>query len=74
MPHPLPAFLRAEHRSGPSRYVLIRPARSADLVTTAALHVDHLPSGLFPRLGRGFVQRWHRAHLRRPGGLAMAPS
>lgn len=29
----------------------------------ADLHVHELPHGLFPRLGRRFVHRWHRAHV-----------
>ncbi|GAA1913164.1 hypothetical protein GCM10009737_13240 [Nocardioides lentus] len=36
----------------------------------AATHVAELPHGLFPRLGRGFVRRWHAAHVASPHGTA----
>lgn len=38
------------------------PAREQDLGRTAELHVTELHHGLFPRLGQGFVCRWHRVH------------
>lgn len=49
----------------------IRPAAEDDLRTTAALHVSELPHGLFPRLGEGFVRRWHRAHLESRYGVVL---
>lgn len=49
----------------------IRPAGEDDLHATAALHVTELPHGLFPRLGDGFVRRWHRAHLVSPYGVVL---
>lgn len=47
------------------------PATDDDLWQTARSHVAELPHGLFPRLGRGFVRRWHRAHLRSPHGVVL---
>ncbi|TDE00355.1 GNAT family N-acetyltransferase [Jiangella asiatica] len=38
---------------------------------TASLHVTELPHGLFPRLGEGFVRRWHRAHVASPYGVVL---
>lgn len=35
----------------------------------ARLHVAELPHGLFPRLGRRFVARWHQAHVASPHGV-----
>lgn len=35
----------------------------------SAFHVATLPHGLFPRLGRRFVARWHRAHMASPHGV-----
>ncbi|WP_158564220.1 GNAT family N-acetyltransferase [Jiangella anatolica] len=49
----------------------VRTATVGDLRSTAALHVAELPHGLFPRLGDGFVRRWHRAHLTSPYGVAL---
>ena len=51
-------------------YVL-RDARLTDLTATAALHVQELPVGLFPRLGRRFVARWHRAFVQSPHAVAV---
>ncbi len=53
MTHPDPA----------SRPLLIRRAQGADLPATAALHAALLPHGLFPRLGTGFLRRWHATYL-----------
>lgn len=47
------------------------PAADDDLWQTARLHVTELHHGLFPRLGQGFVRRWHRAHLRSPSGVLL---
>ncbi|WP_165368263.1 GNAT family N-acetyltransferase [Phytoactinopolyspora endophytica] len=46
-------------------------ANEHELDMTAFLHVTELPHGLFPRLGRGFVRRWHRAHLRSDYGTVL---
>lgn len=46
-------------------------ATEEDLRGTAFLHVTELPHGLFPRLGQGFVRRWHRAHLRSEHGTVL---
>jgi ribosomal protein S18 acetylase RimI-like enzyme len=49
---------------GPTaRPLLIRRAQYADLPATAELHAALLPHGLFPRLGAGFLQRWHATYL-----------
>lgn len=58
-------------RPAPRATVLVRAATAADLPLTAGLHVVHLPMGLFPQLGRGFVERWHRAHVDSPHGVAL---
>ncbi|MBB5787637.1 GNAT family N-acetyltransferase [Jiangella mangrovi] len=49
----------------------VGPATEDDLRRTAALHVAELPHGLFPRLGEGFVRRWHRAHLESEYGVVL---
>ncbi|RIQ11246.1 GNAT family N-acetyltransferase [Jiangella rhizosphaerae] len=49
----------------------VRTAGEDDLRRTAALHVTELPHGLFPRLGEGFVRRWHRAHLESRYGIVL---
>lgn len=53
------------------REVQVVPARDDDLRLTAALHVTELPHGMFPRLGEGFVRRWHRAHLVSTYGIVL---
>lgn len=40
-----------------------------DLRRTATMHVTELPHGLFPRLGRRFVRRWHGSHLDSEHGI-----
>lgn len=49
-------------RAVASSDVRVVPAREHDLGRTAELHVTELHHGLFPRLGQGFVGRWHRVH------------
>ncbi len=49
----------------------VRPAVPSDLVRTARWQCRHLPHGFFPSLGRGFVARWHGAHLDAPHGVAL---
>lgn len=39
--------------------VSLRPMAREDCDATADLHVRYLGDGLFPRLGRRFVRRWH---------------
>ncbi|WP_176455968.1 N-acetyltransferase [Gordonia sp. IITR100] len=51
--------------------VTVRAASVADLTATSTLHVAHLRLGLFPRLGRRFVQRWHTTFLTAPGGVGI---
>lgn len=56
---------------------LVDPVDPVDLVDlgeeyhdwVAAFHVATLPHGLFPRMGRRFVARWHRAHMDSPHGV-----
>lgn len=48
---------------GSGARVFIRTATSGDLKATAVLQILELPMGLFPRLGRGFVARWHQTFL-----------
>jgi GNAT superfamily N-acetyltransferase len=49
----------------------VRDTVVSDLPATARLHVRELPVGLFPRLGRRFVRRWHRAFLRSPHAVSL---
>ncbi|MEJ5886876.1 GNAT family N-acetyltransferase [Pseudokineococcus marinus] len=49
----------------------VRPAVPSDLARTARWQCRHLPHGFFPSLGRGFVARWHGAHLDAPHGVAL---
>ncbi|MBW0108823.1 GNAT family N-acetyltransferase [Pseudonocardia sp. KRD-182] len=61
-------------RSGRARLaapVLVREAVAADVPSTARLHIEHLPVGLFPRLGHRFVACWHSAHLDSPHAVAL---
>jgi ribosomal protein S18 acetylase RimI-like enzyme len=51
--------------------VLVREAVAADVQAMARLHVEHLPVGLFPRLGHRFVACWHRAYLDSPHAVAL---
>lgn len=51
--------------------VLVRDATAVDTVSTARLHVRHMTLGLFPYLGPSFVDRWHRAHVQSPHGVAL---
>ncbi|WP_051425570.1 GNAT family N-acetyltransferase [Jiangella gansuensis] len=53
------------------REIDVVPAGEDDLRHTAELHVTELPHGLFPRLGDGFVRRWHGAHLASPHGVLL---
>lgn len=63
-------------RPGPSRIrfaapALVREAVASDLPATARLHIEHLPVGLFPRLGHRFVASWHRAFVLSPHAVAL---
>lgn len=61
-------LLRPSTTSGVRIEMLDPGSRHADWM--AQLHVDDLPHGLFPRLGKTFVRRWHRSHLESPHGVA----
>lgn len=50
----------------------IREAQVNDLAETARLHVQGLPMGLFPRLGKRFVARWHQSFIESPHAVALA--
>lgn len=62
-PHPVRTRLAAA--------VLVREAVTADVHAMAGLHIEHLPVGLFPRLGHRFVACWHRAYLDSPHAVAL---
>jgi len=51
--------------------VAIRQTRPQDVARTAALQVELLPHGLFPRLGPAFVRRWHSTFLNDPHAIAL---
>ena len=42
-----------------------------DIKQTALLQISYLPTGLFPKLGPGFVRRWHRTFIDSPTGVAL---
>lgn len=48
---------------GPPSALVLRPMSRDDCRATAALHVQYLGDGLFPRLGPRFVRRWHRTFV-----------
>lgn len=49
----------------------IEPAGPGDLAATGQLHADHLDAGLFPRLGPGFLRRYHATFVDSPHGVAL---
>lgn len=49
----------------------LRATRDGDVPAVVALHLAHLPHGLFPRLGRGFMARWHRTFLGAGHGVSL---
>ncbi len=49
----------------------VRETRAGDVPAVVALHLTHLPHGLFPRLGRGFMARWHRTFLATTHGVSL---
>lgn len=49
----------------------LRETRDGDVPAVVALHLAHLPHGLFPRLGRGFMARWHRTFLGARHGVSL---
>ena len=49
----------------------LRETRDGDLQSVVALHLAHLPHGLFPHLGRGFMTRWHRTFLGTGHGVSL---
>lgn len=53
------------------RPMVVCPATAADLPAMARLQLASLPHGLFPRLGPGFVRRWHATYLDSPYGVAL---
>lgn len=53
------------------RPLVVCPATAADLPAMARLQIASLPHGLFPRLGPGFVRRWHATYLDSPYGVAL---
>jgi len=51
---------------------LLRRMRPTDTDATARLHRRLLPNGLFPRLGRQFVRRWHATFLDTPAATGLS--
>ena len=49
----------------------VTPMCPSDVAQTAALHERHLPNGLFPALGQGFLRRWHRTFITSPHACAL---
>ena len=67
-PHPRPTPpASAAAGAGP---VTIRPAQIGDLSSSAHLHLDALPVGLFPQLGYRFLRRWHHSFPDHPYAVA----
>lgn len=65
---------RSEPRDPGIRELPVDPVHLVDLGEehhdwVASFHVATLPHGLFPRMGRRFVARWHRAHMASPHGV-----
>ncbi|MCZ4569887.1 GNAT family N-acetyltransferase [Rhodococcus erythropolis] len=54
-------------RLGP---IHVRHAALPDLSTSARLHLEALPVGLFPQLGYRFLRRWHASFVARPHAVA----
>ena len=55
----------------------LREMHRSDARRTAELHRRHLPFGLFPRLGRRFMTRWHQTFVTSPhawGGVVVGPT
>lgn len=70
-PHPLPTMRPHPGRARLTAPILVREAVAADVYATARLHIEHLPVGLFPRLGLRFVACWHRAYVQSPHAVAL---
>jgi GNAT superfamily N-acetyltransferase len=49
----------------------VRETRAGDVPAVVRLHLTHLPHGLFPRLGRAFMARWHRTFLATSHGVSL---
>lgn len=69
-PQVAPAHQEAPGAPSVAPPVVVRPLAPGDHRWVADLHVQELPHGLFPALGRRFVRRWHRAHVASPYGTA----
>ena len=55
----------------------VRDMLPSDARRTAELHREYLPFGLFPRLGRRFMTRWHETFSTSPhawGGVVVGPT
>lgn len=73
-PQPAPAAAAAAAPApapAPAPRPSVRDATPADLVRTASWQCDNLGLGLFPRLGKRFVRRWHSTYLDSPHGIAL---
>jgi ribosomal protein S18 acetylase RimI-like enzyme len=49
----------------------LRETRAGDVPAIVTLHLRHLPHGLFPRLGRRFMVRWHSTFLATEHGVSL---
>lgn len=59
--------------AAPSRrpVVNIRPSTPSDVDAIVDLHLEHLPHGLFPRLGTAFMRRYHRTFIELERGISL---
>lgn len=64
-----PATRTAQRRLLPPGMVL-RPMTIDDIAQTSRLHLQHLPQGLFPRLGPRFLRAWHTTFVTSPAACA----
>lgn len=58
-------------RDDQTNTIRVEPLTARDVRNTARLHREHLPHGLFPRLGERFVRRWHRTFVDDPAAIAL---
>lgn len=49
----------------------VRPSTPADVDAIVDLHLQHLPHGLFPRLGTAFMRRYHRTFIELERGISL---
>jgi GNAT superfamily N-acetyltransferase len=49
----------------------VRPMRRTDVRRASELHLQALPCGFFPRLGKGFLAAYHASFVDSPHGIAL---